>query len=172
MLSTLRNHYELILFTAAQEQYANTVLSSFGGQQYFDHVLSRQQCLFIYEHSVYVKDLTILLKGRRLEDIVIIDNKIESYASNLENGIPITDFLGQEDDDMLEILQRYLIKLQESDDVRKVILKDFFLENISELRRQQEIEHAINFYDNEPNIEGDQDAGFAAAGIQGSQVED
>ena len=56
------------------------------------------QCLFIYEHSVYVKDLMILLNGRRIEDIVIIDNKIESYASNLENGIPITDFIGQDDD--------------------------------------------------------------------------
>jgi TFIIF-interacting CTD phosphatase-like protein len=43
---------------------------------------------------VYVKDLMILLEGRRLEDMVIVDNKIESYASNLENGIPITDFLG------------------------------------------------------------------------------
>lgn len=50
------------------------------------------------EHSVYVKDLTILLSGRRIEDIVIIDNKVESYASNLENGIPITDYLGQDDD--------------------------------------------------------------------------
>jgi len=53
----------------------------------------------------------ILLQGRRIEDIVIIDNKIESYASNLENGIPITDFLGQEDDEMLEMLEHYLIKL-------------------------------------------------------------
>ena len=32
MLAALRNHYELILFTAAQEQYANVVLQSFGGQ--------------------------------------------------------------------------------------------------------------------------------------------
>ena len=70
------------------------VLQSFGGHQFFDHVLSRQQCLFIYEHSVYVKDLMILLGERTLEDIVIVDNKIESYASNLENGIPITDYLG------------------------------------------------------------------------------
>lgn len=41
-----------------------------------------------------MKDLMILVEGRRLEDMVIIDNKIESYASNLENGIPITDYLG------------------------------------------------------------------------------
>lgn len=76
--------------------------------------------------------------------MVIVDNKIESYASNLENGIPITDYLGQEEDDMLENLERYLIKLQDADDVRQIILKDFFLENISEMRREQEIEIAMN----------------------------
>ncbi len=70
------------------------VLDSFQGHQYFDHILSRKQCLFVFEHSVYVKDLNILLNRRSLSDIVIVDNKIESYASNLENGIPIIDFLG------------------------------------------------------------------------------
>ena len=114
------------------------MLESFGGHQFFDHILSRQQCLFIFEHSVYVKDLTILLSGRRIEDIVIIDNKIESYASNLENGIPITDYLGQEEDVMLEYLERYLLKsVNEAEDVREVIVRDFNVhtEKIDELRR-------------------------------------
>jgi len=44
---------------------------------------------------------------------------------------------------MLEILERYLIKLQDAGDVRNLILKDFSLENISELRRQQEIEDSM-----------------------------
>lgn len=70
------------------------VLEAFEGAQYFDHVLSRKQCLFVVEHQVYVKDLNILLGGRTLADMVIVDNKIESYASHLENGIPITDFIG------------------------------------------------------------------------------
>jgi len=42
MLTQLKKHYELLLFTAAQEQYANVVLESFGGHQFFDHILSRQ----------------------------------------------------------------------------------------------------------------------------------
>jgi TFIIF-interacting CTD phosphatase-like protein len=85
---------------------------------------------------VYVKDLMILLEGRHLEDMVIIDNKMESYASNLENGIPITDYLGQDEDEMLEILERYLLKMQYAQDVREVIVKDFFMGNLSDLRRE------------------------------------
>lgn len=68
-----------------------------------------------------------------------MDNKIESYASNLENGIPIVDFLGQEDDQMLEYLERYLIKSfgDGCDDVRDVITRDFSVraEKLNELKR-------------------------------------
>jgi hypothetical protein len=32
---------------------------------------------------------------------------------------------------MLETLENYLIKFKDAEDVRQVILKDFFLENIS-----------------------------------------
>lgn len=42
MLTALKRHYELILFTAALEQYANIMLEAFGGHQYFDHILSRK----------------------------------------------------------------------------------------------------------------------------------
>lgn len=130
MLQSLSQHFELILFTAALDQYADVILDTFQGKAFFDHVLTRKQCLFVKEHQVYVKDLNILLADRTLADIVIVDNKIESYASNLENGIPITDYVGQENDDMLLILNRYLLKLRKVSDVREVILRDFFLENL------------------------------------------
>ena len=47
-LKSLKKNYEMILFTAASDQWAELVLSSFGGQQYFDHILCRKQCLNIY----------------------------------------------------------------------------------------------------------------------------
>jgi TFIIF-interacting CTD phosphatase-like protein len=44
---------------------------------------------------VYVKDLSLLLNGRDIKDVIIIDNKVESYSSNLENGIPIKSYYGE-----------------------------------------------------------------------------
>ena len=70
--------------------------------------------------------------------MVLVDNKVESYASHLENGIPITDFLGDSSDEMLIILERYLLTLKGSEDVRKVILKDFCLERLQELMHPQQ----------------------------------
>lgn len=103
---------------------------------------------------MYVKDLNILLNKRSLSDIVIVDNKIESYASNLENGIPIVDFIGQEEDEMLVTLKKYLLKLRNKKDVRKVILRDFYLENLEEMRKRPS-------YDEDDLCDvGDEEVGF------------
>lgn len=72
----------------------------------------------ISQFRVYVKDLSILLNGRSLSDIVIVDNKVESYSSHLENGIPIKSYYGEKEDEMLNVLQRYLLKLKDKKDVR------------------------------------------------------
>lgn len=128
MLISLKAHYELILFTAAKKEYADVILNCFEGHQYFDHILTRKDCLFISEYGVYLKDLIILQNGRSLSDMVLIDNKVESYASHIENGVPITDFLGDYQDSMLVSLQQYLLALRGAEDVRQVILRDFCLE--------------------------------------------
>jgi CTD nuclear envelope phosphatase 1 len=73
----------------------------------------------------------LLLNGRDLKDILIVDNKVESYSSNLENGIPIESFLGDPKDKMLLSLKKYLInKIYQCNDVRDVICKDFFLKHL------------------------------------------
>lgn len=62
--------------------------------------------------------MSILLNSRDLKDIIIVDNKIESYSSNLDNGIPISSYLGKNDDKMLKLLRKYLMKLKDKEDVR------------------------------------------------------
>lgn len=84
-----------------------------------------------------MKDLTILLNNRSLNDIIIVDNKIESYSSNLENGIPITSYFGEAEDNMLPKLEKYLLRLKDIEDVRVTILKDFFLKNLSEIKKNK-----------------------------------
>jgi len=59
--------------------------------------------------NIVVKDLNLLSSGRRMEDIVIIDNKVTSYSLNLENGIPIKDYMGEKYDKELKKLSVYLM---------------------------------------------------------------
>ena len=135
-LKSLKKRFEMILFTAASDQWAELVLSSFQGQQYFDHILCRKQCLNIYQRGVYIKDLSILLGNRALSDIIIVDNKVESYSSNLENGIPIISYYGQEGDMMLKKLAIYLKKnIKDDGDVRQCIARDFYVKDLTSMQK-------------------------------------
>ena len=87
------------------------------------------------EQNVYVKDLNILLNNRTLKDIVIVDNKVESYSSNLENGIPITSFYGKDDNQMLLKLHTYVMKLKDVEDVREMIRNDFYISGLTNIKR-------------------------------------
>ena len=42
--------------------------------------------------------MSLLLSGRDIKDIILIDNKVCSYGLNFENGIPIKDFMGDKND--------------------------------------------------------------------------
>jgi TFIIF-interacting CTD phosphatase-like protein len=78
-LDTVRNHFELILYTCGTAAYAAAFAESVeknGAKKYFDHVLSLQHCLFSMENEIYIKDLKILEEGRNIKDIIIVDNTI------------------------------------------------------------------------------------------------
>ena len=72
--------------------------------------------------------MSLLSEGRDLKDIIIVDNKVESYAAQLENGIPIKDFFGNPQDGYLLLLKDYLLGLKEPNDVRPVI-REHFIKN-------------------------------------------
>lgn len=69
-----------------------------------------------------IKNLEILLSGRTLSDIIIVDNKSSNYCEHSLNGIPITDYHGDPNDTALLDLRDYLMRrLPGIDDVRKII---------------------------------------------------
>jgi len=49
--------------------------------------------------NVFVKDLRIL-GGVPLSNVLIVDNYIYSFAYQLENGIPVTSYYGNDPDDV------------------------------------------------------------------------
>jgi len=72
-----------------------------------------------------VKDLALLSEGRDLKDVIIVDNKIESYSLHLDNGVPISSFYGDPTDEHLKLLGPYLLQLAGETDVRNKIVRDF-----------------------------------------------
>ena len=48
-----------------------------------------------------------------MENILIIDNNIYSFAFNLENGIPILNFMGDKNDNELIKVMKYLFYIKD-----------------------------------------------------------
>ena len=77
--------------------------------------------------NFFVKDLDIIL-DRKKENMIIVDNSIVSFAFDLDNGVPINSFMGNEQDDKeMLFLYSFLEEVASQPDVRKNIRDAFRL---------------------------------------------
>ena len=74
----MSKHFEIIIFTASHECYANVVLDYLDPKnKYIQHRLYRDSCIQT-EGGIYVKDLRVI--NRNLNEMVIVDNASYSFA--------------------------------------------------------------------------------------------
>ena len=118
-LKELSKHFEIVLFTAAEEDYTNIVLNELNKNNYIKYVLCRKYTEF--NNGCYIKDLSKL--GRDLSKVCIVDNNKDNFSLQPENGLFISSYYGEPDDDELHYLCDDLMKIIEiqPDDIRTVI---------------------------------------------------
>lgn len=134
-LERLAQFYEIAVFTAAERTYATKIIKHFDpDEKYIKHILSREHCVHV--DNYYVKDLRII-GDRKLEDMVIVDNSIVAFAFNLDNGVPINDFRGDEPmDEELIYMTSYLEDIYHYDDIREANINNFKLSEIQQNARK------------------------------------
>ena len=107
-LKNVKKYYELIIFTAATEDYANPIIDAIEkDEKYFEHRLYRIHTTII--NNDFVKDLSKL--GRDLNRTIIVDNMKQNYKNQPDNGITIRPFWGKDVEDtalvdLLDILEK------------------------------------------------------------------
>ena len=112
-LEKIKDYYELVVFTAATQEYADPIINALDPNQiYFDfnHRLYRKHTIII--DNDFVKDLSKL--GRDMSKIVIVDNMEQNYKLQKNNGITIRPFWGKDNEDTaLKDLLDILVKIAE-----------------------------------------------------------
>jgi len=104
--------FEIVVFTAANEAYANQVVNLLDPErEIIKTIISRKNCWETKEGFI-VKDLRVLTH-RKMSDLIIVDDSIYSFAFQIGNGIPIKPYLGEEEDEELMLLSQYLIEICE-----------------------------------------------------------
>jgi Dullard-like phosphatase family protein len=151
-LNIIKKDYVIIIYTASHQSYADSVLNYLDPKnEYFEYRLYRHNCVetYVEGEKLYVKDLRIF-KNVKMEDMIIIDNSVLSFAFQLDNGIPILPFYDNYDDNELLFLKNYLCDISNSLDLRienKARIKmDYFLQAAkgeihSEYKSNQSEEH-------------------------------
>lgn len=123
-LEVIKEFYEIIVFTSATKEYADTILDTIelkGNNKYFSGRLYREHNIQIGQK--FYKDLSKI--GRDLSRTIIVDNFNQCFKFQKENGILISSFYGDNTEDKALVeLQKILIKIyNEKCDVRKSINK-------------------------------------------------
>ena len=125
-LDRLSQLYEIIVFTAGAQEYADKILDQIDPERkIIKKRLYRQDCIQLGEY--FVKDLDVFI-DREKENIIIVDNSIMSFAFDLDNGVPIQSFMGNEEEDKeLLFLISFLEEAFYTQDVRPSIREAFKL---------------------------------------------
>lgn len=128
-LEKAAEYFEVIVFTASHQFYADSVINYIDPEnKYFNHRLYRDSC--VKYGNFNIKDLRLI--NRRLQDIVIVDNSVFSFAFQLDNGVPIIPWINDPLDTELLRLIEYFKVIKDVDDVREFNRKLFQLDSLYE----------------------------------------
>ena len=130
VLSAASKDFEVIIFTASHQCYADKVIDYLDPEkQWVHHRLYRNHCIPI--DGIYVKDLRILA-DRNIKDIIIVDNAAYSFAFQITSGIPIVSWYVDMADRELQKLVEYLKVLARVEDIRVINQFTFHLDTFYE----------------------------------------
>lgn len=136
-LNSLKDMFEIIVFTASHNCYANKVLDYLDPkQEYFHHRLFREHCI-VSDEGIHIKDLRIL-SNRNISDIVIVDNACYSFGYQIDNGVPIIPYYDNKKDMELKHLADYL-KLLVNNDIQETNRKNFKLYMYQQYQNMDEL---------------------------------
>ncbi|OMJ84004.1 hypothetical protein SteCoe_14994 [Stentor coeruleus] len=128
-LEAANNFFEVIVFTASNKHYADVVLDYLDPEhKLIHHRLYRDSCFQV--NNMNVKDLRII--NRRMQDMVIIDNSVFSFAFNLDNAVPILTWIKNPFDKELLNLIPYFNVIADAYDVREINRALFHLDTFYE----------------------------------------
>ena len=121
-LEKIKKYFEIIIFSEAEQNYVDLIINSLEENgKYFDYILYRQHTTI--KNEEFIKDLDKI--GRKLSNVIIVDNMPQNFRLQNENGIYIKPFWGTDnDDDVLFYLGKVLIQIaSEGGDLRKGLKK-------------------------------------------------
>lgn len=146
-MDAIKDEWEIIVFTASCQNYADTILDYLDPKnEYFQHRCYREKW-WRTPDNVYVKDLRVFHQWD-LENIILVDNAVYSFGFQLNNGIPIFNYIQGKDDKQLLYLKEYLNVIS-SKSIIKDLKKTFKMTDLY----NTDIDKFLDFYDDDQEVD-------------------
>jgi len=110
-LKEMALYYEIVVFTAATEDYADWAINILDNDKLIRHRLYRKHTL--PNEGTYIKDLNRL--GRDLSKVIVVDNVAANFRLQTENGIMIRTWTGDQEDKAFDELMPVLLQIAKSE---------------------------------------------------------
>lgn len=115
-LLEMSKHYEIIIYTASLNKYADPLLDLLDVHKVIRSRLFRESC--VYYEGNYVKDMSLI--NRDLTQSIIVDNSPNSYIFHPENAIDCSSFIDDPYDRELDQIGAHLVGIKDCKDVRNI----------------------------------------------------
>lgn len=99
-ISNLSEYFDICIFTASHECYAKPIIDYIDPNKKVLLNLYRMNCAQLIE-NLFVKDLSCF-SDLDYKRALIVDNQFYSFICNLDNGIPISSFYHDHNDNQLK----------------------------------------------------------------------
>lgn len=104
----MSKYFEIVMFTASIQKYAQPIFNKIDMDRNCSAMLFREHCSVDAHTGFMVKDMLRL--GRKIENIIIIDNSPNSYYYQPENALPSKTWIKDPQDyelrEMIPFLKR------------------------------------------------------------------
>lgn len=125
-LENISKHFTVGIWSSADDDYVTEIVQNIIPSTIeLKVVWGRSRCSikrdYDYDQYNFEKRLDKLKKqGFRLEQIIIVDDSPEKTRNNYGNAIYIKEFLGDKNDEELNFLFDYLLKLKTVENIRSI----------------------------------------------------
>jgi len=118
-LEAVAKDWEVVIFTAGVDDYANPILDSIDPHHRISYRLFRSSCSCDKVEGGVYKNLSIL--GRDLNRVIIVDNSPNAYRKHVSNAIPIVTWENDGRDRALVRLMPVLHELSQEGNVVRAL---------------------------------------------------
>ena len=120
-LTEIAEYFEIIIFTAASQNYADRLIDIIDENRVINYRLYRQHMTM--HNNVLVKDISKI--GRDLKKIIILDNTPENFVLQPDNGVYVKSWRGDLNDKVFLLLLPVFNNLAnlDPDDIREVLIE-------------------------------------------------